>query len=78
MLVNEDWFALFNLKEKSLAVIDTHYATSGASTIMPIDSTDLTIDVPQAILLPLKWEAELLDLHPTPYKFVQFIQQMIT
>ena len=40
---------------------------------MPIRDTDTLRLIGRSVLLPIKWAAELLDLHLHPHQFLKFI-----
>ena len=53
--------------------VTRHFSREGASIIMPIRDTDTLRLIGRSVLLPIKWAAELLDLHLHPHQFLKFI-----
>ena len=53
--------------------MQVHYATSTPSVVIPINDTEGG-EITRLVILPVKWEAELADINPTPHTFLQFIE----
>ena len=52
---------------------DTYVGATHATTIMPTSDIGTGMVVCQSILLPLKWAADIVNMHPHPYAFFKYI-----
>ena len=41
--------------------------------VMPVDDTEEETIIPSAVMLPLKWAAEMIEKHPYPNEFLELI-----
>ena len=57
-----------------LDVVERHYGQDTHSTIIEPDGSDVPMELTRSLLIPTKWAAELVDVHPSPWEFLEFMR----
>ena len=57
----------------ALKEVVTYFKKADPAMVMAVDDTEEETIIPSAVMIPLKWAARMIEKHPYPNEFVEFI-----
>ena len=55
--------------------VEAHFGEEDAAVVMPVDETEVWKMMPSLVMIPVKWAAGMMEQHPYPKEFLDYILQ---